>query len=661
MLESGAFPPTPREAAMTEVEVLESNLDSYMRNQIRQVSGAVALVSAVNSGEALADFDGLYHELLMVLYSQRGYEPVFVVDSELTDEGEEAYEILSNAWRHAMRPSHYGIRLADGIIDASEEAIVLWEEFETTSLTTEERENLVDWLVERPELLEQEDSGLIQRALFEEAVVSNGDSLVPRVNLVYQDLLDAALVLEQGAVELELVLAAGVLRYAYDMRYFNSFWFDEETAEDEDLLAQAQEEALLAVFAAGVADGFESVLEALQPPADQYGRLLEAYQRYIEIVENGGWPEIENVDIRSGRSYDVVVDLRRRLSIEGYFDGDLTDREYTLDLVDAVIAYQIAHQFRDSGRLSEGVVDSLNTPADQRMRQIALSLQRWRESGITDDETFFFVNVPDFHTEVWRDGERDMRIRTIVGSTQRVTSRETGITRYARATPEVHRTLRYVVFNPYWNVPPNIMMNEYDPNLDDNPFWYEENGFEVMYSENGTRWVRQVPGPGNALGVVKFLFPNPHDVYLHDTPSRHLFDRPMRAFSHGCMRIQNPMDLAYYLLEHDRGWEPERIDTEYRAEGTERWVTLRNPIPVHVEYYVVRVDDTGYTHFFSDLYRRDEPRLEQNLLDDYEIAIDDASWSIGTSIDEATSVAEWATVTGMIEGPEQAANEAQVE
>jgi murein L,D-transpeptidase YcbB/YkuD len=298
------------------------------------------------------------------------------------------------------------------------------------------------------------------------------------------------------------------------------------------------------------------------------------------------------------------------------------------------MGYQRTHQFDEDGELTESLVRSLNVSAYRRAQQIAVTLQRWRESGIGNDSFFFFVNIPDFHVEVWRDGNREMRFRSIVGSMDTRIDPVTRQSTFYRATPEVHRSMRYIVFNPYWNVPEDIMIHEYDPLLEEDPLWYENNGYEVMYEPDGSRWVRQLPGPENALGVVKFLFPNPYDVYMHDTPLKRLFREPFRAFSHGCIRIQNPLDLAEYLLSIDRGWSRDRMEQEM-ASGPDIWITLRHPIPVNVEYYVVRVDDEGYANFLSDMYRRDQPRMEAFLNSEMNMLIGNAREDLQNSVETA--------------------------
>jgi murein L,D-transpeptidase YcbB/YkuD len=260
-------------------------------------------------------------------------------------------------------------------------------------------------------------------------------------------------------------------------------------------------------------------------------------------------------------------------------------------------------------------MDSLNVPAIERWHQIRLSLQRWRETRVGPDEHYVHVNIPDFHAEVWRNGERDLRFRVVTGATRRKRDKKTKQVEYTHATPRFSATLQYIVFNPYWNVPPSIRRKELEPKLEENPDYYEEKNYEVVVDDNGYEFVRQKPGPKNALGKVKFLFPNPYSVYLHDTPDKHLFDHPFRAYSHGCVRIQDPMKFAHYLLDLDgRLSDEERREEkleEYYAKDTETWFRLRKPLPIHLEYFVVRVDDEGHANFLADLYRLDRPREEK--------------------------------------------------
>lgn len=668
LVERGYALPSPRQVAADQVEALDQLLSSRLEGELNARTADATLRAGLASAGESFSLEARYAELLPTLYESRDDQSAFVdAEGGLTQRGQLLREALADSWVHALRPADYGIPEIDRLLESTAGLGEVVDGFGTAALQPEERSWLVAYLSQRPDLLELGPEAvvehLLQGLLQEPAGEETSSAGFPTR---YRDFLSAASARQQNAVELEIRLAAGFLRYAYDMRYFNPRWFPAEVREDEAALEAAVTQALTDAFDSALGEeGIAAVLERLPPHHQQYGRLLEAHRRYRQIVAEGGWPtDLRDRELRLGRDYDMVPRLRRRLHIEGYFDGDLESREFDRAVRDALQVYQRTHQFRDNGRLSEAVVDSLNTPALYRAQQIAVALQRWRESRIGNDEYYVFVNIPDFHVEVWRMGNRDLRHRIIVGSTQRLRRESDGQLVFPRATPELSRPMRYVVFNPYWNVPPNIMINEYDPNLRENPLWYEENGYEVLYNEYGQRWVRQLPGPENALGEVKFLFPNDYDVYLHDTPMRHLFERTQRTFSHGCMRVENPMLLAEYILGNDRGWDRERIDEE-RASGEETWVSLRHPIPVHVEFYVVRVDDDGHANFLSDLYLRDQPRMEAVIREETGNAVASATAHIANGLETAVLTAQIfdaeRAATAVADDARQSASDAAVE
>ncbi|MBN1946103.1 MAG: L,D-transpeptidase family protein [Bradymonadales bacterium] len=636
--------PSTHDLAVQEVDRFAVRLAGELAARIDQVGGSPALATAIASHELTYEADERLHTVLAEIYQERGFLPVFVEDGQITEPGRALLHLLEEAWLHGLNPLHYGVDRAGHDIALLQELRPAVELPAEVTITGTDREALVAYIEDRPWLLELEETERHRHLL--EAVnepQSNDQPLAPGITEQIDRIERTHLSFRQTQEELELSLALGFLRYAYDMRYFNPAWFEVPDEEPAEVLEGLVKQALKDAFLTGLgAEGFAAVLESLVPPHQQYGRLLEAHRRYREMAAAGGWEEVEFVDIRAGREYDMIPALRRRLAAEGYFEGDLESREYDRELRRALIEYQVTHQFDDDGRMTESLVRSLNASALRRAQQIAVALQRWRESQIGNASYYVFVNIPDFHVEVWRNGNRDMRFRSIVGSTDTRFDRETGSSVFYRATPEVHRNLRYIVFNPYWTVPQDIMINEYDPNLRDDPFWYENNGYEVIVNPDGSRWVRQLPGPENALGEVKFLFPNPFDVYMHDTPLKSLFRRSFRAFSHGCIRIQHPMELAEYLLGNDRGWSRERIDQE-RAPGTEIWVTLRRPLPVHVEYYVVRVDDEGRAHFLSDMYRRDQPRMEALVQEEMNRGTHGARRAILRSIEAASRSTSEAT------------------
>jgi murein L,D-transpeptidase YcbB/YkuD len=233
-------------------------------------------------------------------------------------------------------------------------------------------------------------------------------------------------------------------------------------------------------------------------------------------------------------------------------------------------------------------------PAEQRVRQIEINLDRWRwlPRDLSDSgERYIMVNIAGFHLDVVENGQPVLSMKVVAG---KPTTR----------TPMFSGRMTNVVLNPYWNVPPDIARKEVLPRIAREPGYAEAEGLEVQGTE-----VRQKPGPKNSLGRVKFLFPNRFNVYLHDTPARALFSRTVRSFSHGCIRIEKPVELAEYLLKDDPRWTPEKIAATI-ARGREAWVTIPNPLPVHLAYWTAWVDDAGTVQLRDDLYGRDKPLLK---------------------------------------------------
>jgi len=289
------------------------------------------------------------------------------------------------------------------------------------------------------------------------------------------------------------------------------------------------------------------------------------------------------------------------------------DDRFDEPLSEAVEAYMVGHQLDPKRGLYKELFSSLNVSAEQRLKQIDLTLQRWRESRIGDDPDYVFVNIPDFHAEVWRDGKRAMRFRIVVGNTTRECDPETKSWKYANATPLQSARMTYVTLNPFWNVPPRILEEELLPEQLEKEDYFEKLGIERV-TIRGEEVVRQKPGEDNALGLVKFMFPNPHSTYMHDTNKKAFFSYPVRAFSHGCMRVQDPMNLLEHVLTEDGQYDAAKIDKIFEdnkrsEEKKETTLTLKTPIPVHVEYYVVRVNDEGHAEFLSDIYKYDRDRI----------------------------------------------------
>jgi murein L,D-transpeptidase YcbB/YkuD len=351
------------------------------------------------------------------------------------------------------------------------------------------------------------------------------------------------------------------------------------------------------------------VIAAALPAGGQYEAMAIARERYARIVASGGFAEVPRIrgKWKVGQRHPEIPALRMRLAQEGY-DAPGQDTTLTAELETAIRAFQSAHQLKAHGRLDKPTLKELSVAADVRLAQIDQALVAWRRAP---DRTgrFIQVNVADFHGELWNGANRVHRFRIIVGSPRAKKRTDDGL-KLINATPMMSAAVDRVIYNPFWNIPARILNNEIVPKelreapAEDRIAYLSSKGYQVRSKVEGeVANVRQPPGPGNALGRVKFIFPNRHDVYLHDTPGKHLFSQPRRAFSHGCMRVHKPLVLARMILEGDGQFDEARIDTVLRRRTNHR-IYLNQKVLIHIEYYTVRVDEAGLVHFLRDVYRR---------------------------------------------------------
>jgi murein L,D-transpeptidase YcbB/YkuD len=541
------------------------------------------------------------------LYNARDFRPALTTARGLTPVGEQLVSLLSEVEQHALEVEDY-IRpeLADALSAQAQLAHAL-----QASPLAEPTDDEIDTLISSVEDAADEttaDAAVAVLALALDAE-SAENSIVPELWRVHRQRLDLERAARGNGAIIEAILMDGYLAFAFDQQNFNTTWVNEDLDDDarHQLIADRTQATFQALVDATDPAQVSEQFLALAPPHPQYPLLLAERARYTEIVANGGWATIEPRHIERGSSGSTVTELQTRLAAESYFEGE-QDGVAGPALLDAIRAYQETHQMELTGESSRGFWNSINVPAETRLAQIELTMQRWRESRIGPDQYYVFVNVPDFHAEVWRNGERAMRFSIVVGNTTQECDTRTGRLRYANATPVQSAEMTYVVLNPTWNVPQRIVEEELLPNLLENPLHFEENGFERVVTESGYEHVRQLPGPENPLGRVKFMFPNPHSTYMHDTSRPQYFEYPVRAFSHGCMRVSQPEDLLEYILTTDGQWDPNRVERTFER-GVETSMTLNEAIPVHVEYFVVRVDDSGRANFLADIYRYDRDRL----------------------------------------------------
>ena len=446
--------------------------------------------------------------------------------------------------------------------------------------------------------------------LLTEALAKGATGPLPRATQALAARKNGLAAVAALAARLEVTLADAMLAYAHDMRLFSNRKLPE--AEVDKRGAEALVRERLESFFRGAAlepTHVGDMLSFLPPAGAQYPRLVKAYAHYRELCAKGPWPTVDYTGrkpLKAGATGEVIDDLRERLAAEGFYSGALTPGA-PLDeaLAQAINAYKATHQMDEDGALDKGMAGSLNIPCERRLAQIGLTMQRWRESRIVDPNGYFvFINIPDFHGEVWDKSELLHRFRIVVGNRTRGWDPKQRKTVFKNATPRLAAHIEYLEFNPYWNVPDRIREEELQPEMEKDPDYLSKHGYE-LHEEGGREWIRQRPGRGNALGRVKFLFPNPHDVYLHDTNQRDLFKRATRAYSHGCMRVHEPLELAELLLSREGKWDPGIVESRRFTP-----VNFDNPIPIYIEYYVVRVDDEGGVHFNLDVYGLDARRLD---------------------------------------------------
>ena len=401
--------------------------------------------------------------------------------------------------------------------------------------------------------------------------------------------------------DLDVMLTEGFRRYARDLAMGtldpDSSGVEWEIERNVDPGAQPIE-----AVANGAAP--EEVLNALRPITPYYRRLMVALQRYRQVAEAGGWPAAGDVGkVEPGESSAGVARVRARLaasadSVEAALAraGQGAPDRYDEQLVDAVKRFQYRHGLEPDGVIGGATVEAMNVPIEQRILSIRTNLDRWRWLPRDLGQRFILVNVAGQELEVVDNDTVVMAMNVVVG-------------KVGNETPIFSDSLEHIVVNPYWNVPSNIADEELWPIAARDPGYLARNNYEVV-SNGGQRTIRQRPGPDNALGEVKFLFPNSHDVYLHDTPADHLFSQSERAFSHGCVRVEKPRELARLLIDMTTDRDPEYFD-ELAALDTEKWINVDDEIPVWILYFTAWARPDGVVNFYGDVYSRDENLQEQ--------------------------------------------------
>jgi L,D-transpeptidase YcbB len=325
-----------------------------------------------------------------------------------------------------------------------------------------------------------------------------------------------------------------------------------------------------------------------------YKALKEHLGNYLKIARNGGWPQVNPVkkSLKKGTSAPDIATIKRRLMISGDLNGSDTSQVFNDTLELAVKNFQSRHGFNPNGIITDSLIKEMNVPAVERVEQLLMNMDRMRWLANEPTGNLIVVNIPEFVMHVYEGNKKVFDIDVVVG-------------KEGHNTMMFNGDLNQVVFSPYWNVPPSIVAKEILPAMEKNKDYIAKENMEITGDDDGLPVIRQKPGPGNALGKVKFLFPNSFNIYFHDTPSKSLFNRDRRAYSHGCIRVREPEKLANYILRNQPEWTPEKI-SEAMNSGNEKYVKVKDPIPVVITYYTAWVDENGRLNFREDIYGHDE-------------------------------------------------------
>jgi len=360
-----------------------------------------------------------------------------------------------------------------------------------------------------------------------------------------------------------------------------------------------------------------AAFEEVEPPFPGYKRTVAALRHYLEIAreDDGQKLPVPSKTVDPGSTYTGVRRLTDLLRLLGDLPANTAvraDDTYQGALVEAVKRFQARHGLAPDGRLGAQTLKQLNTPLSARIEQLRLTLERWRWVPPEFPQPPVIVNIPEFRLRAFdEDGRTALTMNVIVGRALR------------HETPVFEKDMEFVVFRPYWNVPPSIQRSEIVPAIQRDRNYIAARNYEVVTQSGqvvtsgvisdeildqlrtGKLAVRQKPGPQNALGLVKLMFPNEHNVYLHSTPSPQLFAQSRRDFSHGCIRVEKPAELAAWALRNNPGWTFERVRAAMDGSKDNLQVNLTKPIPVLILYGTAVVDEQGIVHFFDDLYGHD--------------------------------------------------------
>ena len=415
----------------------------------------------------------------------------------------------------------------------------------------------------------------------------------------------AAVESEHQRARLEVLATKTFLAYAADVQTGFLIPADIDPGIVRDV-PRRDPRATLDSFAAATPSEF---LRSLPPSAPQYGGLQRARIELLAAIASGGWgAAVVAEKLEPGATGFEVIALRDRLTAQGYLPASVT-QTYDDQIQRAVQLFQIDHGLTPDGVAGAGTIAEVNRDPQDRLKSVLVAMERLRwMNGLPLGKRHIWVNLPDFTAKVVDDGKVTFESVTVVGMNQP-----------DRRSPEFSDQMEFMVINPSWNVPRSITVKEYLPMLQKNPNAaghlriVDRSGrlvdraavdFTQFTQKNFPFSMSQAPSDGNALGKVKFMFPNPWNIYLHDTPQKPLFEKEVRAYSHGCIRLGRPFDLAYMLLALQSA-DPKAEFASHLNTGVESVLTLAQPVPVHLVYFTAWPNAKGHIEYRRDVYGRD--------------------------------------------------------
>ena len=419
----------------------------------------------------------------------------------------------------------------------------------------------------------------------------------------------------EGLIKLDTLLTLGLIKYAHDAGGGRTLFITNTPPPAFD--------ALELVKTALSSPDLSEFLSGLLPPHRYYRNLRIALPYYQNLAASGGWPLVDSgKTIHPGEQDERIPVITKRLQIEGFLQSTATTdtTRYDETYVQAVTQFQLHHGLTRDGIIGKLTINAMNITAEKKTRQILINLERWRLKNHDLGRKYVVVDIAGFTLEGIADDTVILEMPVIVGTRQ-------------NETPVFSDQIKYMELNPFWNIPPSIARNEMLSDLKKNPRYLSDNHIrlfsdwttdakeinplsvdwqQISPKQMGQFKLRQEPGKKNALGLIKFIFPNNYSVYMHDTPARALFQRSSRAFSHGCIRLEKPVKLADFLMsDFEIDWSKERFH-EIIDSGKRTIISLPEPLPVHITYQTAKSNQDGTTFFHTDIYDRDR-KLEQIL------------------------------------------------